>query len=146
MGTRPVGHRASGAEDVTDHPPLALVTANGRHVIFPLLPERLVRSGTADTFGERLELVAHLDDRLGSGTATTASTVSTLAALSADVNELRWGRRRFPVSLVEFTVTETAFQQELEPIAATIHLVFDVIPAEERSISVTVAGEKWRGG
>jgi hypothetical protein len=125
-------------------PPLALIAANGRRVVFPLLPETLMRSRMADTFGERLEFVAHLDDRLGNGPATTASTISALAALSGDISELGWGKRRFRVSLAEFTVTETAFQEELEPIAATIRLTFDVIPAEEQAVSVTVAGKRWR--
>lgn len=125
-------------------PPLALIAANGRPVVFPLLPETLTRSRTADASGERLEFVAHLDDRLGNGPATTASTISALAALGGDVSELRWGKRRFRVSLVELTVTETAFQEELEPIAATIQLALNVIPAEEQAVSVTVAGERWR--
>ena len=125
-------------------PPLALIAANGRRVVFPLLPETLVRSRTADRFGERLEFVAHLDDRLGNGPATTASTISALATLSGDVIDLRWGDRHFRVTLAELIVTETAFQEELEPIAATIQLAFDVIPAEEQAVSVTVAGERWR--
>jgi hypothetical protein len=125
-------------------PTLALIAANGRPIDFPLSPETLVRSRTAHTFGERLEFVAHLDDRLGNGPATTASTISALAALSDDVTELHWGKRRFRVSLAELTITETAFQEELEPIAATIQLAFNVIPAEEQAVSVTVGGERWR--
>jgi hypothetical protein len=121
-----------------------LIAANGRRVVFPMLPETLVRRRTADTFGERLEFVAHLDDRLGNGTAMTAGTISALAAFSGDVSELRWGERRFRVSLAELTVTETAFQEELDPVAATIQLAFDVIPAEGQAVSVTVAGERWR--
>jgi hypothetical protein len=39
-------------------------------------------------------------------------------------------------------VTETASQEELEPIAATIQLAFNVIPAEEQAVSVMVAGER----
>jgi hypothetical protein len=128
---------------VKGQPPLALMAADGRRVDLPLLPETLVRSRTADSTGERLEFVAHLDDRLGNGLATTASTVSALAALGGDVTELRWGKRGFRVSLAELTVTETAFQEALEPIAATIRLAFDVIPAEGRAISVTVAGQRW---
>jgi hypothetical protein len=125
-------------------PPLVLIAANGRRVVFPLLPETLVRSRMADTAGERLEFVAHLDDRLGNGPATTASTISALAALSGDVIALHWGNRRFRVNIAELTVTETAFQEELEPIAATIQLAFDVILAEKQAVSVTVAGERWR--
>jgi hypothetical protein len=103
-----------------------------------------VRSRTADAIGERLEFVAQLDDRLGDEQTSTATTISALAALGGDVSELRWGKRRFRVSLAELTVTETAFQQELEPIAATIQLAFNVIPAEEQAVSVTVGGERWR--
>jgi hypothetical protein len=125
-------------------PPLVLIAADGRPVVFPLLPETLVRSRMADTLGERLEFVAHLDDRLGNGPATTASTISALAALSGDVIELRWGNRRFRANLAELTVTETAFQEDFDPIAATIQLAFDVVPADEQAVSVTVAGERWR--
>jgi hypothetical protein len=42
------------------------------------------------------------------------------------------------------TVTETGFNEELEPTAATIRLAFDVIPAGDEAVSVTVAGERWR--
>jgi hypothetical protein len=125
-------------------PSLTLVASDGASVTFPLLPETLVRSRTADMVGERLELVAHLDDRLGNGPATTADTISALAALSGDVSELRWGERLFRVRLAELTVTETAFHEGLEPIAATIQLALDVIPAGEQAVSVTVAGERWR--
>ena len=96
---------------------------------------------TAD--GERLELVIHLDDRVGEDSASAASILSDLAAVSGDMAELRWGKRRFRGSLSELTVTETAFREDLEPIAATIRLVVDVI-TEEEEISVTVGGERWR--
>jgi hypothetical protein len=127
-----------------DQPPLVLIGADGRPVVFPLLPETLVRSRMGETHRERLEFVAHLDDRLGNGPATTARTISALAALRGDVMELRWGNRRFRVNLAELTVMETAFQEELDPIAATIQLALDVIPADEPAVSVTVAGERWR--
>lgn len=107
-------------------------------------PRRWCGGGTPDRLEERLEFVAHLDDRLGEGTPSTARTTSTLAALSGDVAELSWGSRRFRVDLAEVTVTETAFREDLAPIAATIKLAFDVIPAEEHAVSVTVAGERWR--
>lgn len=123
-----------------DRPSAALVGVNGQRVVLPLLPETLVRSRTADTSGERLEFVAHLDDRLGQGAAPTAGTISALAALGGDISELRWGKRRFRVRLAELTVTETAFQEELEPTAATIELAFDVTLADEPAVSVTVAG------
>jgi hypothetical protein len=41
-----------------------------------------------------------------------------------DVSELHWGKRRFRGTLAELTVTESAFQEELEPIAAAIQLAF----------------------
>lgn len=127
-----------------DRPSLTLVGSEGSRVVFPLLPETLVRTQTAEAAGERLAFVTNLDDRLGNGSATTADTVSALAALSTDVSELRWGERRFRVSLADLTVTETAFNEELEPIAATIRLALDVVPAEDQVVSVTVAGERWR--
>ena len=115
-----------------DRPSLTLVGSEGSRVVFPLLPETLVRSRTAEGASERLEFVTNLDDRLGDGPATTAETISTLTALSGDAGELHVGKRRFRVSLAELTITETAFQEDLEPVAATIHLAFDVIPAKER--------------
>lgn len=124
-----------------DRPSVTLVASDGSRVGFPLPPEALARSRTA--LGERLELVTHLDDRLADDTATTANTISALAALS-DVGELQWGDRRFRGSLAELTITETAFKEDLEPIAATIRIAFDVIPDEEQAVSVTVAGETWR--
>ena len=127
-----------------DRPPLTLVTADGARVVFPLLPETLVRGRTAEGAGERLEFVTNLDDRLGDDTATTADTISALGALSGDVSELHWGKRRFRGDLAEVTVTETGFNEELEPVAATIRLTFDVVPAEDEAVSVMVAGERWR--
>jgi hypothetical protein len=124
-------------------PSLTLVAADGARVVFPLLPETLVRTRTAEGAGERLDFVTNLDDRLGDDTATTAATISALTAASSDVSELHWGERRFRVRLAELTVTETGFNEELEPIAATIRLTFDVIPAEDEAVSVTVAGERW---
>jgi hypothetical protein len=125
-------------------PSLTLVAADGARVVFPLLPETLVRTRTAAGAGERLEFVIHLDDRLGDDTATTAGTLSALTALSDDASQLHWGERRFRVRLAELTVTETSFNDELEPIAATIRLTFDVISAEGEAVSVTVTGERWR--
>ncbi|HUG88244.1 MAG TPA: hypothetical protein VMP42_05705 [Actinomycetota bacterium] len=125
-------------------PSLALVAGSKRSIVFPLLPETLVRSRTEDPSMERLELVAHLDDRLEHGSATTAETISALGALGDEVSELRWGNRRFPGRIAGVTVTETAFREDLEPIAATIHLAFEVVPAGRQAVSVTVAGEAWR--
>lgn len=125
-------------------PSLTLVAADGARVVFPLLPETLVRARTAEGAGERLEFVTNLDERLGDDTATTAGTLSALTALSDDASELHWGERRFRVRLAELTVTETSFNDELEPIAATIRLTLDVIPAEDEAVSVMVAGERWR--
>lgn len=127
-----------------DEVSLTLVASTGRRVDLPLLPETLVRRRTADSSGERLELLTHLDDRLGNETAATAGILSALTELSGDVSELRWGKRRFRVSLSHLTVTETAFQEELEPIAATIQLAFEVVPDEEQAFAVTVAGKRWR--
>jgi len=125
-----------------DRPSVTLVASDGARVVFPLPPEALGRSRTA--LGERLELVTHLDDRLGDDTATTAHTISSLVAVSDDVSELHWGDRRFRGSLAELTVTETSFREDLEPIAATLRVAFDVSPDEEQSLSVTVSGERWR--
>jgi hypothetical protein len=119
---------------VSDRPNLAL----------PLLPETLVRHRTTDGSGERLEFEAYLDDRLAGGGGTTSSTISTLSALGEDVGELHWGNRRFPVRLADLRITETAFHEDLEPIAATIRLALEVLPAEAPAVSVTVAGERWR--
>jgi hypothetical protein len=127
-----------------DEVSLTLVASTGHRVDLPLLPETLVRRRTADGSGERLELVTHLDDRLSNETAATAGILSALTELIGDVSELRWGKRRFRGNLSDLTVTETAFQEELEPIAATIQLAFDVLPKEERAVSVTVAGKRWR--
>ena len=127
-----------------DRPSLTLVGSEGTRVVFPLLPETLVRSRTADASGERLEFVINLDDRLGDGSATTADAISALTAASSDVSELHCGERRFRVRLAELTVTETGFNDELEPVAAAIRLTFDVLPAEEEAVSVTVAGERWQ--
>lgn len=88
--------------------------------------------------------MTHLDDRLGEDAARAADTISALAAVSDDVSELHWGERRFRGSLAELTVTETAFRDDVEPIAATIRLAFDVTPDEAHAVSITVAGEKWR--
>lgn len=125
-------------------PSVALVASDGRRVVFPLAPETLVRRWTPEGLEERLEFVAHLDDRLGEGPPATGHTISALAALGGDVTDLFWGSRRFRVDLAELTVTETAFREDLGPIAATIKLALDVIPAEEHAVSVTVAGERWR--
>jgi hypothetical protein len=125
-----------------DRPSVTLVAPDGARVIFPLPPEALTRGRTA--LGDRLEFVTHLDDRLGDDTATTADTISALAAVSDDVSELHWGERRFRGSLAELTVTETAFRDNLEPVAATIRLAFDVIPDEARALAVTVSGQPWR--
>jgi hypothetical protein len=127
-----------------DEVSLTLVASTGHRVDLPLLPETLVRRRTADSSGERLELVTHLDDRLGNETAATAGILSALTELRGDVSEVRWGKRRFRGSLADLTVTETAFQEELEPIAATIQLAFEVHPEEEQAVSVTVAGKRWR--
>ena len=121
-----------------------MVGSEGSRVVFPLLPETLVRTRTADAAAERLEFVTSIDDRLGDDTATTADTISALTAVSGDLSELHWGERRFRVRLAELTVTETGFNEELQPNAATIRLTFDVIPAEDEAVSVTVAGERWR--
>lgn len=129
---------------MNDGPPVILLTGDGRRISLPILPETLVRRRMDDAAGERLEFVAHLDDRLGDTPTTSARTLETLATLSDDVEELRWGSRRFPVRLVGSTVTETAFQEKGEPIAATITFGFEVIPAEGATVSVTVAGERWR--
>jgi hypothetical protein len=126
-----------------DRPSLTLI-ADGARVDFPLLPETLVRTQTADASGERLEFVTNLDDRLGDDTATTADTLSALAAGSSNVSEVHWGERRFRGDLAQLTVTETGFNEELEPIAATIRMSFEVIPAEDEAVSVIVAGERWR--
>lgn len=126
------------------HPSVALVAGDRRRVVFPLAPEALVRRRTPDKLEERLEFVAHLDDRLGEGPPSTAHTISALAALGGDVTELSWGSRRFRVNLAEMTITETALREDLAPIAATIKLAFDVTPADEHAVSVTVAGERWR--
>ena len=127
-----------------DRPSLTLVGSEGSRVDFPLLPETLVRTRTAEGAGERLDFVTNLDDRLGDDTATTADTISALAELSGDVSELHWGDRRFRGHLAELTVTETGFNEELEPVAATIRLTFDVTPTEDEAVSVSVAGERWR--
>jgi hypothetical protein len=112
-----------------DQATLILAAADGRRVELPLLPETLTRSRTREASGERLEFVTHLDDRLGDGRTSTADTLAALSAL-ADVSELHWGKRRFRGTLGELTVTETAFQDELEPIAATLHIAFDVSPGK----------------
>lgn len=125
-------------------PSLALVAGRKRSIVFPLLPETLVRSRAAHPSMERLELVVHLDDRMEQGSATTAETISALDALGDEVGELRWGERRFPGRLAGVTITETAFREDLEPIAATVQLAFDVMPAGEQAVSVSVAGETWR--
>jgi hypothetical protein len=127
-----------------DRPSLTLVGSEGSGVVFPLLPETLVRSRTAERSGERLEFVTHLDDRIGDETDSTAEIISAIAELSGDISELHWGERRFRVRLAELTVTETGFNEELEPISATIRLTLDVIPAEDEAVSVTLAGERWR--
>jgi len=124
-------------------PSLTLVGPDGPRVGLPLVPEALVRTRTANGSGERLEFVAALDDRLGDDETTTAETISALTALN-DVSELHWGDRRFRGRLAELTVTETAFQKELKPIAATIRIAFEVLPDEEEAVSVTVSGERWR--
>jgi hypothetical protein len=108
-----------------DQASLILAASDGRRVELPLLPEALTRSRTGDVSGERLEFVTHLDDRLGEGRTSTASTLAALSALR-DVSELQWGKRRFRGTLAELIVTETAFQEELEPIAATLRITFDV--------------------
>jgi hypothetical protein len=127
-----------------DHPSLILVAPDGRRVVFPPLPETLVRGRTADAHGERLELVTHLDDRLGDERGTTAEMIWALSTLSEEVSELHWGKRRFRGTLAALTVTETGFNEELEPIAAMVQLAFDVSPDEEQTVSVTVAGERWQ--
>jgi hypothetical protein len=113
---------------VEDKASLILVASDGRRVVFPLLPETLVHRRTPDTSGERLEFTTHLDDRLEDELGTTAVTISALSEVSDAVSELHWGKRRFRGTLAELTVTETAFQDELEPIAATLHITFDVAP------------------
>lgn len=127
-----------------DRPSLTLVAGRERGIVFPLLPETLVRTRTADRSVERLEIVAHLDDRAEQGSATAAETIASLDALGDEVGELRWGDRRFPGRIAGVTVTETAFRDDLEPIAATIQLSFDIVPAGGQAASVTVAGETWR--
>ena len=122
---------------------LALVTADGSRVDLPLLPETLVRTRTAERSGERIEFAAVLDDRLGEGEAMTADTISALAALSG-VGELHWGDRRFRGTLAELIVTETAFRDDLEPMAATVRIAFDIISDEGAAVSVIVAGARWR--
>jgi hypothetical protein len=122
-------------------PSLTLVAPDGTRVALPLVPETLMRTRTPS--GERLEFVAALDDRLGEGEAMTGETISALTALS-DVTELQWGDRGFRGGLAELTVTETAFGQELQPVAATVRLAFEVRPDEGESVSVTVSGEPWR--
>jgi hypothetical protein len=74
-----------------DQPSLTLVAADGARVVFPLLPETLVRTRTAEGAGERLDFVTNLDDRLGDDTATTAETISALAALGDDASEFTGG-------------------------------------------------------
>jgi hypothetical protein len=127
-----------------DRPSLTLVGSEGSRVDFPLLPETLVRSRTAEGAGERLAFVTYLDDRLGDDTGTTDDTISALTAVSSDASELHWGERHFRVRLADLTVTETAYNEELEPTAATIRLTLDVIPAEDDVVTVMVAGERWR--
>lgn len=126
------------------HPLVALVGADGRRVAFPLAPETLMRRRAPDALEERLEFTALLDDRLGEGPDSTADTISALVALGDDVAELSWGARRFRVRLAELAVAETTFGEELAPIAATIALALDVLPAREHAVSVVVAGERWR--
>jgi hypothetical protein len=126
---------------VKDRPSVALVAPDGARVVLPLPPESLARSRTA--LGERLGLVAHLDDRLDDDAPPTADTISALTA-AEDVSELHWGERRFRGRLAELTVTETAFREDLEPIAATIRIAFDVVPDEAQPVSVTVSGQQWR--
>jgi hypothetical protein len=125
-----------------DRPSVTLVASDGSRIVFPLPPQTLERSRT--TLGERLELVTHLDDRLGDDAAATADTISALVAASDDASELHWGKRRFRGNLAELTVTETAFREDLEPIAATIRLAFDVIPDEAQAVAVDVSGQPWR--
>jgi hypothetical protein len=60
------------------------------------------------------------------------------------VSELQWGNRRFGGTLAQLTVTETDFREELEPVAATIRVAFDLLPDEEEVVSVTVSGQQWR--
>jgi hypothetical protein len=117
-----------------DQPSLVLAARDGRRVVLPLLPETLTRSRTREASGERLEFVTHLDDRLGDGRTSTADTLAALSALG-DVSELHWGKRRFRGTLAELTITETAFQNELEPIAATLQITFDVSPGEGQTSS-----------
>lgn len=102
-----------------------LVGDDGTIVALPLVPETLTRHRTGDDKTERLAFTAHLDDRHGDGSPATAAVLDALAGLEAIV-ELEWGERSFRVELAEITITETAFDKDLHPLAATIEFGLDV--------------------
>ena len=102
-----------------------LVGKDGHPVVLPLVPETLTQHQMSDTGAVRLEFTANLDDRHALGSITTADTLEALAAVGAIV-EVQWGKRSFGVGAYELTIAETAFDDELEPIAATIQFVFEV--------------------
>jgi hypothetical protein len=88
------------------------------------VPETLIRQQISDAGGGRLEFTAYLDDRHALGSTTTADTLEALSASGAIVR-VQWGKRSFAVGSGEITITETAFDDELEPIAATIQFIFE---------------------
>ena len=104
---------------------IQLVGTGGQIVMLPLVPETLIRHQMSETGAMRLEFTAHLDDRHALGSITTADTLEALAAVGAIV-EVQWGKRSFGVGAYELTIAETAVDDELEPIAATIQFVFEV--------------------
>ena len=109
---------------MTEHA-VQLVGDGGQIVVLPLVPETLIRQQVGDAGAVRLEFTAHLDDRHALGSTTTADTLEALATSGAIVR-VQWGKRSFAVGAGELTITETAFDDELEPIAATIQFVFEV--------------------
>jgi len=101
-----------------------LVGDGGQSVVLPLVPETLIRQQISDARGGRLEFTAYADDRHALGSTTTADTLEALSASGAIVR-VQWGKRSFAVGSGEITITETAFDDELEPIAATIQFIFE---------------------
>lgn len=126
---------------MTDHGRVALVTADGRAVELPQTPDRLTRS-RASGAPVSMTFVAELDDRLGSGTVT-ADVVEALWGLEAELTRLEWGTRSYATTAASITVTETAFDGDLRPIAATVEVSLELAASPAPNATVVVAGTRW---
>jgi hypothetical protein len=126
---------------MTDRGRVALVAADGRAVVLPQTPDRITRS-RATGAPASLMFVAELDDRLGSGTGT-ADVVEALWGLEPELTRLEWGARRFATTAASITVTETAFDADLRPIAATVEVSLELAASPAPNATVVISGTRW---